>query len=1081
MNKLRLGIVLLVLVLAAGQVRAADSGAPALQDATWSEDFENGTSCGWDSYPAFEDTAFDFTLISGRFLPRYHLQGYLQSGEFFYPVGVTPPGNDSANTRYLLRNLRPNSASSQLIGVVQKFPNLYAGAGTNVEFDYWLQLPHGKNALRVELAGGDGQRYQTVINDLKVQEWVRAKLPVSAFKSKEGAMADGTQIQALVIAAEIERGNPSEYVFVGVDNVKINGKARVGFKLTTPVSTAYKNWEINFLDRQYSPGQTLAIEAESDGGALEGVTASLKTYDGKVLANNVALTGGPEKFSATSAYQFTKENLGPLTLTIEGKKSDGSVARTDFRMWNITPVPSSHPRVMIKEADKDRVAALMRTPEWNKTLPDVIRNADGVMAGLRNGRPNTNPGGSGDAPPKIQSELLPTDYLFATNENIIPANIFRRFCDRIEPAAWAYYYTGDRKYGDWAKKQMMNLIQWDTWISPWFEFQGRPFYYPAGQGTEELAVAYDLIRPLLSDTEAAQVRQAIFEKGIKKAWTEWFENNRVPFSTSNWIAHSMASPHIALMAIMNEGRSEFMNQYGEPYFSTTAEKVLEMAHRTMRPDGGWGEDYSYQDYANQAAQRWLYAAANLLGAEDLAEQLNYTKGHLFPMYMTVMTPSRSVLSMGDSFDRPVPGLNFTWECGKSTDPSAHWFRGKQGASNLEMLMSSHLLNVPPKSPAELGMPLGRVFPLKGNAVFRTGWDPDSALINFRAGPWYNHTHVDMGNFRFVAFGKEVATESGHVEYYGDPWFWGFFTQAGGHNCMLVDDNNESQYPGDFDSEVKALKDSARMTAWVAGDGVSFATANLAPVYKNPMKAYERRMYFVAPGYVVFNDRIRSADGDHSFHWQVYPPAKENLKVEGTAAQVVVDDVTMQVAVASPENARLIVKDVPIPVAEYGGFPKKKMDPRAVLQIVNAQPADSADFVVALLPHKSAGAAWKSTPLQGRGYKGIRIEGEGKVDTICFAADGKISGDVATDGASAFARSEGGRITMAAVENAKTLKVDGKPVLESQAPVSASCIAVADGMKWSFNSPLGGTVRVIDASGNLKTVNVRQGESTQIVK
>ncbi|MEN6624812.1 MAG: heparinase II/III family protein [Candidatus Sumerlaeia bacterium] len=1075
MRTIRFCLALMILLLAVGQSRAA-SGNPALKDATWTEDFENGTSCGWDSYPAFEDTAFDFTLISGRFMPRYHLQGYLQSGEFFYPVDIAPPTDPATNKRYLLRNLRPNSASSQLLGVVQKFPNLYAGSRTAVEFDYWLQLPTGKNRLRVELAGGDGVRYAATIDDPKVSEWGHARLPLSAFKG-EGKLDDGTQIQAIVIAAEIEKGNPSSYVFVGVDNVKIDGKARVGFKLTTPVSTAYKNWAINFLDRQYHPGETLAIEAVSDGGALESASASLKTYDGKVLVDGVALTGGPEKFTASSVYTFTDENRGPLTLTIAGKAADGSVARTDYRLWNINPIPATHPRVMI---NPDRLAAVKQTPEWNQTLSAVTREADDLMAGLRNGRPNTNPGGSGDAPPKIESDLLPTDYLFATNENIIPANIFRRFCDRIEPVAWAYYYTGDRKYGDWAKKQMLNLIQWDTWVSPWFEFQGRPFYYPAGQGTEELALAYDLIRPLLSDEEAARVRQGIFEKGIKPAWTEWFENNRVPFSTSNWIAHSMASPSMAVLAIANSGRNDFMNQYAEPYFSTTIEKFLEMAHRTMRADGGWGEDYSYQDYANKAAQRALYSYANMLGVEDLAEQLNYTKGHLYPMYMSVMTPKPSVLSMGDSFDKPVPGLNFTWECGKSTDPSAHWFLGERGKSNFEMLVTPHLLNVAPKSPVELGMPLGRVFPLKGNAVFRTGWAPDSSLINFRAGPWYNHTHVDMGNFRFVAFGKEVATESGHVEYYGDPWFWGFFTQPGGHNCMLVDDNNESQYPGDFDSEVVALDDYARMTAWVAGDGASFATANLAPVYKNPMKTYERRMYFVAPGYVVFNDKIRSADGDHSFHWQVYPPAKKSLTVKGDSAQVVVDDVTMQVAVASPAGAKLIVKDVPMPVAEYSRFPKGKLNPRAVLQVVNATPSDREDFVIALLPAKAGSEAWRSSPIEASGFKGVKVEGQGKVDTFCFATDGRIGGDVATDGASAFARSEGGRLTAAAVEGARSLKVGGRTVLEASAPVNASCVATAEGMKWSFNGPAA-TVKVIDANGQLKSLDVKAGESTQIVK
>lgn len=1074
------GTLLFCLATILAGAAGASAQAPALQDTLWTEDFENGTSCGWDSYPAFEDTAFDFTLISGRFLPRYHLQGFLQSGEFFYPVDIAPPG-DAPNTRYLLRNYRPNSASPQLIGVVQKFPNLYAAKSTVVDFDYWLQLPDGKNRLRVDLAGGDGKRYAAYIDAPGTSRWNHARLPLSAFAARDGKMSAGTQIQAMVIAAELERGNPSAYVFVGVDNVKLVGQARVGFELKTPVSTAYKNWAIKFLDRQYHPGQSLSLEAVSDGGPLTAVTASLKTYGGKVVAENIPLAGGPEKFTASQVHTFTESERGPLTLTVQGKRADGTVAASEFRLWNVNPISNSHPGVMVRAGDKERLLGLMNQPQWGNIRADVVSAADQAIAGLRNGQPNSNPGGNGEAPDNVDAGVLPRDYLFATNENIIPANMFRRFCDRIEPVAWAYYYTGDAKYGEWAKRQMLQLVKWDTWNSPWFAYQGRTFYYPAGQGTDELGVAYDLIRPLLSDAEAAQVRKAIFEKGIKQSWIEWFENNRVPFSTSNWISHSIASPDIAMLAIAVDGPTPDYNAFGEPYFSTMAEKFLELAKRTMRADGGYGEGYSYQDYSNLAAQRFLYVLEHALGARDLTDDLNYTKGHLFPLYMTAQIDGKPrVLSMGDNVDGPVPGLNFTWGCGKSADPTAHWFNGNK-TDHLAMLMSAHLLDIPAKSPAEAQLPAGRVFPLKGNAVFRSGWAADAAVMNLHAGPNYNHTHVDMGNFRFVAFGKELVKESGRVEYYHDPWFWGFFTQPGGHNCLLVDDNHESQMMADFDSEIAALRDYAKLTSWVVGDGASMATAELAPVYRNMLAAYERRLYFVQPGYVVFNDRVRSAGGAHQYQWQLYPPGKQNLTIDGGAARVLVDNVTLQVEVASPANPQLIAKDIPFPVAEYASFPKRKMNPRAILQVSGPASSSKEDFVVALLPRLTAGQPWKTEPVQGNGFKGIKVEGQGKVDVFCFKADGRIDGEPATDGDSCFVRTEGGKVTAAAVEGARSFKAGGKQLLESPAPINASCVLTGEGMKWSFNSPLGGKVSVINAAGELKSVVVKPGETTQMVR
>jgi len=61
------------------------------------------------------------------------------------------------------------------------------------------------------------------------------------------------------------------------------------------------------------------------------------------------------------------------------------------------------------------------------------------------------------------------------------------------------------------------------------------------------------------------------------------------------------------------------------------------------------------------------------------------------------------------------------------------------------------------------------------------------------------------------------------------------------------------------------------------------------------------------------------------------------------------------------------------------------------------------------------------------------------------------------------------------------KVGGKAVLEAKDPINASCTAAADGMKWSFNSPKGGTVKAIDANGSMKSIEVKAGETTETVK
>ncbi len=1061
----------IILLLAVGRSQAAQE-VPALKDCTWSEDFENGTISGWDSYPAFEDTAFDFTIIPGHYRPRYHLQGNITSGEYYYPVDLAPPGDPVKNKYYLLRAYRPNSASSQLIGAIYKLPNLYAGKESTLDFDYWLQLPRGTNRLRVELAGGDGQRYQAFVEKPADGKWVHVSLPLSKFRATQGGRIEsGLQLQALAVIAELERGNPSSYVFVALDNTTINGQARVGFTLDQPETKSFEHWAIQFAQRHYRPGDTLQVEAASDSGPLESAWATLKTYDDKPLIERIELTGGPERFRAASPILFDERiPHGPLTLTVQGRRRDGSIARSDVRLWNLDPiVPGQHPRVMVGPDDRERVREAMSKEPYKQALDKMLATARTTIK-----------------TPTLDSfpiDLFPAEHIMVGDGW---ARTIRPTASRTEYCAWAYYLSGDEEIGRWVKDSLIKMTtKWDGWVTPWFRNQGRPHYFPVGQITKQLGIAYDLIYPLLTPEEAAAVRRGLIEKGIKPAWEEWFANNRVPFSTSNWIAHGAAMPAMTMMAIMGDGKEgSGMNEFGEPYFSTLNEKFLELMKRTQRADGGYGEDYSYGEYTNQSAQLFLYSMERLFGVTDLTEQMHYLTTHLYPSYITIVDAKNnaSVLAMGDSYEKPTPGPNYVWAAAKSPDPLAKWFCKFSDTHTLEsMLLGDPAIDAETRTPTQMGVPPCRVFPLKGNAVFRTGWETSSTLINFRAGPNYNHTHLDMGNFRFVAFGRHVVSEGGHCEYYRDPHFWSYFSQSGGHNCILVDDNIESQMPGDFDSEITGFADYARLKTWVVGDGIDFASADLAPVYRNPMKSMERRLYFAEPGYVVIHDRVRSADGAHSYQWQLHPPARENLAVAGRAAQVTVQDVVLDVAVAAPTDARLNVKPVPFPMEEYEGFPQNPIKPRAVLQVINAEPSDATDFVVALLPRRAGEPAWKSAPIDGRGYKGIRVETDGKVDTFCFAVDGTIHGDLASDGASAFSRLEGGKLTAAACEAARTLKVGGVALLEASTPISAACTVTADGVKWSFNCPTATTARVLDAQGGLRQIELKPGESTQTIR
>src|SRR5207302_3333525 len=124
-------------------------------------------------------------------------------------------------------------------------------------------------------------------------------------------------------------------------------------------------------------------------------------------------------------------------------------------------------------------------------------------------------------------------------------------------------------------------------------------------------------------------------------------------------------------------------------------------------------------------------------------------------------------------------------------------------------------------------PPSRVFPLRGSAVLRSGWGEEDAVISLRAGPWFNHEHHDQGTFQVAAFGEKLIGEAGYSDYYKDPRYLDYFTQAPGHNTIVVDHNPFSQE--DYDGRYwKALQLHPSITRQLFSERFDYLTADLAP-------------------------------------------------------------------------------------------------------------------------------------------------------------------------------------------------------------------------------------------------------------
>ncbi|MEX2585364.1 MAG: heparinase II/III family protein, partial [Balneolaceae bacterium] len=746
-----------------------EAGSALLVAEPWYEDFESGTVSSWFSYPPFQDTAFDFTLIPGWHRPASHLRGYTDSGNYNYPLDLAPP--EDGGTYYLLRAHRPNSGGPQKIGLAYKKALLTGSRSTTLSFDYWLQYPvDASGVLRVELSGSDGRRYSETIPNPEPAVWQNAELQLSDFESEDGISLDGTtEINAVAIYLDLDKGDPSSFVFVALDNVKADAYQQAGFELATPETHQMTHWPIEFGKQHFHPGDELQIDTRANL-PLVNVEATLLSLFDEPLAEPLTLTReGENRWQYDGGFTLPEEALGPITLRLEGRDQYGQIARTDVRLWNTEPAEADRPRVLFSDSSRqeirDKIASSTRfSTIWNR----ITRRAEASRE---------NP-----FPEQVNFTDLPNEYLF-NSIGKWSEHMGRSRVEEIFDNALVWHIDRDPDARQFAIDSMLRMAGWEQWIHPWFTHQGRAAYYPIGHAVKSIGLAYDLLYDELTSEQRAAVRQGVMKNGIIPIWNEYASDNRIPNNTSNWISMAAGGTLVGLMAFHDELHLDGWERDGEPWFSPLAEKMFELSKQTMLSEGSYGEGIGYQHITYSHAQSFMAALDHQFGVRGLAETLNYTKGHLFWLYIS-LDRTQDALAMGDSNPRRGALDYWSWFARESDNELLKWFYAQRpGAGWMALLWDEEDAHEQGTPPEEV-LPNSMVFPEKGNVVFRTGWDESDAVFVYRSGPFFNHTHFEQGHFRFYAAGEELVTEPGRASYYSDPYFWSYFIQPAAHNTIL---------------------------------------------------------------------------------------------------------------------------------------------------------------------------------------------------------------------------------------------------------------------------------------------------------
>jgi hypothetical protein len=902
---------------------------------TFHEDFSHGIP-GWVSFPLFQDVGYD-------------------------PTVYTKEVNGSS---VLVRDMISYGARVLRVGLVRPL-RFHAAPSSSFRIVYSFETCGKLMGIRLSLGARDGRRYNSPLSSQPGEHEVQVEgrqleIPVA-----------GAEVEAIVLEAEVAAPPLGCHSVLILRALEIQAERPETLPLRAPE-----------LDHSIVDDVAVAKEVVSAGSALKvelgsGPAARLALRDGAgelVRAENIPAGGA----RGTQVAVPDKPGLYQAEIT-------SSRAESEFSFLVLGKVPA-HPRVLLTS---ERLGQL-RSQSYSNELQAVVRRRASELQNSIAYNPKAG----------LNITLLPTvsvhpgltEY-FALLEN---------YGNDIAFNALDFRLSGDRQALESARRALLAVSAWATWTPPWFIANGLHNYYGAGVFTQKVAFGYDLIADELSQEDKSQIAEAFLEKSIRPALDGYFTYDRLPIAPSNHEAQTVGGAIEACVALYGDV-PDWSRRFG-PALAELLVTYERMLDGLFPGDGSEAEPAGYEHFAIEGLS-WGMAALHALDIRPRGFD-KMMKAFWWLRYAQVRPDL--LLDTGDS-GHGLPGLSgFAWGAEFGGDPALRAFydtatedslqgvfgSGNKGQMNerppgfLDLVCCTRPSEAPPQPPPS------RIFPARGSAVLRSGWQPDDTVISLRAGPWFNHEHHDQGSFQVAAFGEDLIAEAGYADYYRDPHYPDFFTQAPAHNTVIIDADAFSQE--DYDGRYwAAFQNFAKIERHVLSPGIDYLAANLAPAYADASQVNRlgREYLFLKPGILIVHDRIEAAT-PHSYAWLLHIPTGAEASIDAARA-LIRRQAAFAALTAAGENTRWTLEQQPVPTIAYGNFDRIQVEPRETFRLNSAREKESS-FLVAMHFQKAGREATPLQPVSTASGEGFQAAG-GAAEVLFRSRPGQLTaGDLTAE-------------------------------------------------------------------------------------
>lgn len=628
-------------------------------------------------------------------------------------------------------------------------------------------------------------------------------------------------------------------------------------------------------------------------------------------------------------------------------------------------VPQGHPRLFMRPEDLPRLRELAQGREA-KAFAALRKAADGyIKAG-----PTPEPVHKGSARDKNNPELI--KYWWPNRQQAEQA------CLEAETIAFVYLLTGDKTYGEAARRWVLHLASWDPKGNTNFALNceaAKPMLFRPAR-------AYDWAWDMFTSEDRTMIQAATRERLID-AWNSGEVSRGVghlqrPYgSHANRVWHKIAETGIAFIDEIPEAPR---------WLDYAVNKFFACYPVWSDDDGGWHEGVSYWSGYQSKAVWWLQVAKSALEIDGLKKPFFAHVGD-YPLY--VSPPHSPNSGFGDLSSRPVSAPSFLEYHLRARAASGdggnagiwHWWaQQKDMRENGGVLGFLYRANLPPLPPVRppTDLPQSKIFRGIGVASLHTTLldSRDDVHLLFKASPFgsQSHGHNPQNSFQLNAYGEALLVANGYRDLHGSKFHYQWVHSTRAQNAVLV--NGEGQVPHSVASTGRIVREELTPRYdYIAGDAT--------PAYGKRLQKAWRHAVFIkgTQPFIVLYDELIAPE-----------PATFQFMLHGLKA-FAVDEPAARLRLEQP-NAGVEVaylSPVPLTFVQTDGFkpaPSREFPNHWHVEAGTTDPRREMGVVTVLMPHRSgSAAAWQARRIDEGDAIVVEVTTAGSTHTVRFPRPG----------------------------------------------------------------------------------------------